>query len=136
MNPITVLKIMGSMGCRYLESKIHLILDYTTKMCDNGRVIIISDSKGPYSVMFFSVTDDPDSFLKKESYEYKSHDPLGKILYIEKLISLGWNKSIRQEFETEILKKFPQITHGEWHRWAKWGDRRVIAKRRLQHVSN
>lgn len=134
MNPIMILKIMGEMGARYRESKINDIVDYTTRMCDNGRIIIISDKDEPFAVLFFSVTNDPDKFLNKGQYEFMSHDPCGKILCVEKLISRGWNKELRTEFESKITEKFPQITHGVWYRYGKVGDRKVIAKvrRRLE----
>ena len=134
MNAILLLKAMGEMGVRYPASHIDEIIDYTTKMYDNGRIITISDPNGLFAVAFFSITDSPEEFLKKGELVYKSHDPVGKIVYLEKLVSRGWNRELRIEFETELLKKYPNITHGVWHRWAKWGDRKVIGKRRLQNV--
>lgn len=134
MNPITVLKIMGEMGLRYRPSEMDQAIDYTTRMMDNGRVIMIWDRDMPQAVLFFSMTNDPDLFLKKGTWEYRSQDPEGKIIYLEKLISRGWNRKLRAQLETEIIKKYPNMTHGVWHRYAFWGDRKVISKRRLQNV--
>ena len=135
MNPIAILSLMGEMGARYRESKIHLILDYTMRMCDNGRVLVISDSQSPVCVVFYSMTNEPDTFLKKGDYEYKSHDPEGRVAVLEKLVSRKWNKEIRQALESELIRKFPNMAYGTWYRYGKVGDRQVTAKvRRLQNV--
>ena len=136
MNPIYILKVMGEMGMRYRESKIYEILDYTMRMLDNGRVIIVYNNDIPYAVMFFSVTNNTEEFLKKDDWTYKSHDPEGNAIVVEKLIARGWNRQIRLEFESEIIKKFPNIQYGVWNKWVKQGDHTVKSRRRLQNVSN
>src|SRR3990167_11290062 len=134
MNPISVLTIMGEMGLRYRASEINETIDYATKMLDNGRVIVIWDDDIISAVLFFSITNEPKLFLEKQTWEFKSHDPEGKIVYLEKLVSRGWNKKIRLQLESEIIRKYPNIDHAEWHRWGKTGDRPVISKRRFQNV--
>jgi len=117
MIAIHVLKLMGELGLRYRESEIAQAVDYTTRMIDNGRVILIWDDLSPIAVMFFSVTDTPDEFLKKGTWEFRSHDVNGKTVYVEKIISKTWNKELRIRFEEKILQKFPDFTQGVWHKW-------------------
>ena len=137
MNVIMLLEKMGEeIGVRYLPSKIHEIIDYTSKMLDNGRIITLSDESGLLGVMYFSVTDDYEPFLKKGEFEFKSHDPEAKTIYVEKMISRKWNKEIRLEFEKEVMKRYPWVNQCIGHRRSKNGDRKVLNKRRLKYVSN
>ena len=137
MNAIGLIKILGEMGCRFKTSQFNDIIDYFALMLDDERVILISKEGKLCAVLLFSITDDPELHLKKESWEYREHDPQAKTAYIEKLISKSWNKDMRREFESELIRKHPQIERGLWHRYASWGDRQVTIKVRGGiHVRN
>jgi len=136
MTPIDILLFMGENGIRFKRNEVLSAVDYVTRMIEADRVIIIYENRDVHSVLFFSMSDDTDFFFKKNTWEFRDHDDYGKIVYLEKLVSRGWNKEIRFKVENEILKIHPQMTHGAWHRWDWWGDRMVIAKRRIQNVRN
>lgn len=127
---------MGEMGLRYHQSEIAQAMDYTTRMIEDGRVIIITSHGEPVSIMFISLTNSPDNYLKKENWEYLTHDAHGECVYIEKIISRKWNREIRNLIESELSSRYPSFTYAVWHRWAKWGDRKVTIKRRINHVRN
>lgn len=134
MNAIKLARIFGEMGCLFMRNELRDALNYFQKMLENNRIVYILDNNKPYAFLFFSMTNDPDKFLKKDKWEYLDHDENGKIVYVEKLISKGWNKELRSEFERIIAEKYPQFESGVWHRFARWGDRQVIAKRRKINV--
>lgn len=133
MSPINLLKSIGEMGGRYKVSELHLIMDYATRMLEDKRVVLINLDEKPYACLFFSLTNLESSHLVKGTWDYISHDPDGKYLYVEKLIATKWSKTLRLRFEEEIIKTYPQITHGVWHRWATYGDRIVKSKRRVNN---
>lgn len=134
MNAIDLMKIMGKMGTMFSAKSIEEIIDYCALMLNDDRVIMISEDSNPISFIFYSITDEPEKYLEKEKYQYLTHDKSGKFVYVEKLISFHWNKYLRIIFERLITSKYPQIESGVWHRQARWGDRRVISKRRFQNV--
>ena len=138
MDAIELMVILGEMKVRYRESDIEPGIEYFNSMIKDSRVIIIRKDYLPYAVLTFSITDEPDKYLKKGPWEYLSHDVNGKTIYIEKLISKGWDKELRRDFESTLTFLYPQIEYGIWHRWAKWGDRQVITKvkRRVENVRN
>lgn len=131
MNAVKLAKIFGEMGCLFYQHELKSALDYFQKMLEADRIVYILSDDKPYAFLFISLTNDPDAFLKKGKWEYLDQDEAGKILYVEKLISKGWDKETRVLFEKLITEKYPQIEYGLWHRWAKWGDRKVTSKRRI-----
>ena len=138
MNAVDLMAILGELRVRYRESDIEPAIAYFTAMLKDSRVIIIRKDYKLYAVLTFSVTNDHEKFLKKGVWEYLPHDPKGSCIYVEKLISTGWDKELRTDFESTVTFLYPQIEYGLWHRWARWGDRQVIAKvkRRVQNVRN
>ena len=134
MNAIELMEILGNLNCRFYEIQLEQTISYFQKMIDDERVILISKDKVPYAVMTFSITNDPDKFLKKGVWDYLPHDPKGTIFYAEKLMAKGWDKELRINFESLILALYPQIEYGIWHRYGKTGDRQVTTKRRLHNV--
>ena len=134
MNAIELAKVLGEIGMKFYESQLQEMVRYFSLMLDNHRVIVINKDGSPYSVFFFSITDDPDHFLLKDTWDYRTHNQYGKIVYVEKLVSKGWDREIRVLFEGLIVDQYPQIEYGVWHRWGKTGDRKVTVKRRLSNV--
>lgn len=133
MNPLNLLKSMGEMGVMFSERHIASIMDYCSRMLEDERIIRIDSEGKPVAFIFYSLGD-PEKFLKKGEYEYRAHDPKSETVYVEKLVSFTWNRSLRILFEKLITHKYPQLKSGAWHRRGKRGDRPVITKRRLQHV--
>lgn len=111
-----------------------MVLDYFQKMIDDGRIIVIKKDSKIHAFIAFSVTDNPEEFHKKGEWNFKTHNPSGKIVYIEKLISKGWNRDLRFQFEEMILKEYPNLERGVWHRWARWGDRKTFTVRRIKNA--
>lgn len=135
-NAIGIMKFMGECGARFSYKGLDHIISYIENMIKDQRVTVISENHKPIAVLFFSMTDNPQYFLRKGTWDYLPHFPQGKIIYVEKLVSRGWNKLIRKQFESEVTKVHPQIEFAIWHRYAKWGDRQVTYKRRMKNVRN
>jgi hypothetical protein len=136
MNAIDLMVKMGEMGTMFRETKIQEIAGYCALMLNDERVIVISEDKKPCAFIFYSITDDPEKYLKKGQYEYLPHSLEGKTVYVEKLVSFFWNRDLRVIFERIITEKHPQLEHGAWHRASKHGDRQVITKRRLHGIQH
>ncbi len=136
MNSVELLIGMGDIGWRFKRKDIPSMMNYFDKMIEDKRILIIAREGNLLAVMAFSMCFDYETYLKKGEWEFKEHDRSGDIIYIEKLISLYWNKEMRYEFENIITAFYPNIKYGVWHRWAKWGDRKVVYKRRIQNVRN
>ena len=135
MDAIGIIRMLGEMGLRFKgEGELDRAILYFINMIKDERICIVYDEGEPYAMIAYSMTDDPDTFLKKDTWNYLQHNPHGKIVYVEKMASKGWNRQIRTIFEHVISTKYPQMESGIWHRWAKFGDRKVIAKRRLINV--
>ena len=135
MNAIDVIKMLGEMGLKFRSScELDSAILYFINMIKDERIILISEDGEPYAVIAYSMTDDPDTFLKKETWDYLQHDPIGNIVYVEKIVSKSWNRELRNILEHVVSAKYPQMEYGMWHKWAKWGDRKVISKRRLINV--
>ena len=134
MNSLEILKFLGELGVLYRKRTLPLAFDYVEDMLHNERIIEIRENGLPYAMIFYSVTNDPYSFLKKGEFEFKEHDPYASTVYIEKMISREWTKELRKQFESFLVERYPQLEYGIWHRYSKWGDRQVTVKRRFQHV--
>lgn len=134
MDPIQIIELMGEMGYKFNEKDIDPMIAHILNMLKDERIMVINKDSKPYAIMFYSITDSIDEFLVKETWDYKPHHPEGKIVYVEKIISMGWDKDLRRIIEQTVRTKYPQVEYGVWHRWAKWGDRMVVTKRRLLNV--
>ena len=123
------------MGLKFRgEGELDSAILYFINMIHDGRVLEILEDGEPYAICAYSMTNDPDTFLKKGTWDYLPHDSNGSVVYIEKLASKGWDRRLRNIIEHIILTKHQQMEYGVWHKWAKWGDRKVISKRRLVNV--
>ena len=132
MNVTDLIKSMGSMGTMFSEKNFNDILDYCSLMLYDERVVMVNENDKPVAFIFYAITDDPDKYLKKGSYEYIPHDISGKAVYVEKLVSFTWNRDLRMLFERIIIEKYPQIEYGVWYRAKKWGDQKVVTRRRIE----
>lgn len=129
MTAVDLVKILGEFGARFTD--LDPVLTYCVNMITDERVVIVYEDNKPHSVFFYSITDNEETFLKKGMWEYKKQDPQGKILYVEKMVTKGWNRELRNIFELTVCTKYPQIECGCWHRYGRTGDRKVISKRRV-----
>jgi hypothetical protein len=127
---------MGRQGIRYPKDEIKGIKEYVRKMVEDRRVIAVEDARGLHTVIFFSICEDPEPFLKKGTWEYRTHSPGGRFFYGEKIVSKGWQKDFRNHIKQTLLKVYPQLDTGTWHRWARWGDRTVTIRRKECIPSN
>ena len=135
MNTIDLLKEMGELGVKFKRSEIEPAIDYVSKMLSDKRVIYMTGENDERVISFFSVCYNYEPFYKKKTWDYLPHFPEGNIVYVEKIVSTGWNRKMRELFEIEILKHHPKFEHAVWHRWAKWGDRKTLTVRRVkEHV--
>jgi len=78
---------MGRNGARYPADYIDSVIHYVEKMIADERVIVLSDDQKTNSVVFCSVCHDYRPFYIKWDWEYIPHQPDGKIVYTEKLLS-------------------------------------------------
>jgi hypothetical protein len=124
MNAYDIIKILGEIGVLFRTKIIDDAIDYFALMLYDERIILIKKDGNPHAIICFSMTDEPEIYLKKKTWDYLSHDVLGKTIYVEKIVSKGWDKELRDQFEREIIKRYPQIEYGVWHREGKHGDRR------------
>lgn len=133
MNELGVIKFLGQRGARFGKRSLDQAISYFSHMIKDKRVITLFKDGKLHSIMAFSLGEDFDRFYRKHVWRYVPHDPSGKILYVEMVVSKSWDKDIRKQFRDEILKLYPQIEEAHWHKWATWGDRHVMW-RRNQHV--
>jgi len=133
---LKILIWMGEHGIKYPVSEGEKAIEYVEKMIFDKRVIYISEDDRLKSMVFYSITDYPENFLKKKTWDYLEHNPRGRTVYIEKAVSDIWNKKIRKIMEEKMLEFYPQLTKAKWHRWAKWGDRQVTIRRKKDVLQN
>lgn len=135
MDAIELMRTLGAdLNCVFRPSELDVAIGYFMNMIKDERVIVIYEDSKPHAVMTYSLTDDPDTFLKKATWDYLPQNLLAKTIYVEKLVSKGWNKELRTLFEQMIIKRHPRLEHGIWHRYGLDGDRKVTTKRRLHYV--
>lgn len=123
-----LLCFMGECGFRYKESELRDIYYYVKKMVKDRRVIAVKDGERYHTVIFYSIAQEWEPYLKKGEWEYATHQPGGCCIYIEKAVSKGWNKYIRNSLKQIILDKYPQLHMAKWHRYGNWGDRAVTRR--------
>jgi len=131
MTYLDVLEIMYQLGFKVVRSVVYDVIDYLDNMLRDNRILVINKDGQPYALILFSITNSYEPFFLKSDFDFLPHNPNGRIIYLEKLISKGWDKDLRQQFEETILQIYPQLETAVWHRR---GDRKVVAKRRLQYV--
>lgn|SRR3990167_1683653 len=128
---LDILLFMGERGLRYRTSEIEDVLYYTERMYKDDRIITIYDGETLNTVVFFSICNDYLNYLIKPTWIYKEHDKNGSISYIEKIVSVSYNKELRLLIEQLIISKYPSATIGKWHVWGKLGDRESTTKEYL-----
>ena len=131
MTYLDVLEIMYQLGFKVVRSVIINVIDYIDNMLRDNRILVINRNGEPYALIFFSISNSYEPYFFKSDFDFLPHNPNGRIIYLEKLISKGWDKKLRQQFEQTILQIYPQLETAVWHRR---GDRKIVAKRRLQYV--
>ena len=131
MNTLDIIKFMGERGGRFPKDSIKEIIHYFSNMIRDGRVVVIYKEKEIYAFVTFALTDEYERFYKKKTWDYVPHDKSGKIMYVEFMVCKQWNKQLRYQFQSEILKLYPQIEEAHWHRWASYGDRLITWRRKL-----
>lgn len=130
MNAIDLLLFMGELGKRYSEKDLLEAHYYLYRMIDDGRTIVIMEDGKVHAFICFSICEDFEQFYKKDTWDYIPHYPSGSIIYIELMICRKWTKELRGKFEELIIQRYPQLHTGIWHKYAKWGDRKVLTPRR------
>lgn len=127
---LDLLCFMGRQGIRYPKHKMHDVHDYMNRMIEAERIIVINDEQGIHTTIMFSLCEESEPFLKKRTWEYREHNPEGTTFYIEKAVSRGWTRELRNQFKELLLRKFPQLTIAQGHRWGSHGDRLLKCRRR------
>ena len=120
---LDILLFMGEEGIRYKTSEIEDVLDYVERMLSDERILVIYDDNKMNTVLFFSVCNDYMNYLRKPTWIYKEHNPYGKMVYIEKIVSKTYNKEIRLKIQHLIMSLYPTVRFGKWHVFGKIGDR-------------
>jgi len=105
-------------------------------MLEDGRIMELREFDHLHSVLFFSVTNFPDDYLKKGMWEYKEDDPSGDTFYIEKIFSKGWSKKLTMKVNDLALASYPSIKFGAWDRYGIMSDRRFTMKVRRHHAEH
>lgn len=125
---LDVVNFMGSEGVRYKKSELYKVYNYTKRMLDDQRIMVISDNKEIKAVIFFSICEDYLKYLKKPTWKYLEHNSKGTYVYIEKAVSKSWDRGMRLAVQRGILKSYSQVKTGKWHRYGTYGDREVTTK--------
>ena len=89
-----------------------LVKMYIELMGQDERIFLIDG----HGVLFYSICFKTAPFAKKPLFNYLPHDVNGDICYIEKVVSSVWNRQIRDAFEEEVIKKYPQLKCAQFHR--------------------
>src|SRR3990167_2226602 len=117
---------MGECGARYKPAELLQVMSYTDRMLSDRRIIGIHSEGLLKGLVFFSICDDAGPFYKKGLWEYLPHVPEATIFYPEKLVARIWNRELRRNLETAILKEYPQIEGSIWYRSTQTNDRKVV----------
>ncbi len=132
MRVLDILLFMGELGARYKRRDIPLIENYFSQMISDGRVAIIYRNSVPQAILTFSICNNMVKYYQKGMWDYVPHNPLGTIVYVEKLACRYWDKNMRQEFQELITERYPNFERAIWHRSGRNRDRKVEYQRRLQ----
>lgn len=130
MKILPILKLMGRTGIKFRLSELEDIFYYIRRMLNDCRVVELCDNGVTHGYLFFSICDDIDAYYKKPTWKYVPQNPNGAILYIEKLVALSWNKDLRKLIQDKFEKN-QNLGVAIWHRFARWGDRKVIYRRHV-----
>jgi len=109
--------------------------DYFRKMAEDGRLIKIWKDGKSHTFLTFSICDDYRPYAYKALWQVLSHNPSGRICFIEKIVSRGWSKQLRKEIQDAIISRFPSIEEAVWFRPTNTQEeRKVTWRRHASHV--
>jgi len=131
---------LGECGLRYTKDHFITIYSYLDQMIKDGRIFMIYKDGIPVSFIAVSICREPDCqiYYFKDTWQYVSHDLNGDIAYIEKFVSLKYDRKLRLEIEKKIKELFKNVILGLWFRPHNIKDDRImISKLRGDyHVHN
>ncbi len=126
-----IIDLFGQLGIRWTKEEMNLMFDYCQRMISDSRVILVNEGDEPHTVIFYTICEDYEKYLKKPNWLYLEHNPKGHIFYVEVACSKGWSKGLRNDIRELIINKYPSVTMGKWFRYGKYGDRPVTVRRRI-----
>lgn len=85
-------------------------------MTKDGRYVTIIENGKVSLMMFFSVCDDPEPYLNNIDHEYIPHDPSGKILVIEDMVTTKFKFKYVSAIQDSFCNKFPHLEKAMWRR--------------------
>ncbi len=127
MNTLDLIHEMTTWGHQVKTEQIPSFHRYMTEMLKRDRVLMLESDRGLESVIFYFLTDDVTPFTNKPTWAMPE-DNNGHILFIDKMLSRSWTKSVREAIREQVEARYPQVTEAHWLRRPK--NRHVILKRR------
>ena len=112
------------------------IADYPYKMIKDGRVVSIAENGKVVAIVFFSLCNDETEHLWNWDYEYRTHNPDGKILVLEGLVCKDFHFGIVKKMKEVFYQKFPQIEKTVWRRDKRDNKKCTLRRRHEFHYSN
>jgi len=104
---------------------------YFEQMIKDERVMVFYDDKKPIGFLAYSICDDYLPFWRKSAWEFKPHNPEGKIVFIEHMAFKNFDKKFKTLIERSLISKYPDFECAIWRRNRKPEDKKVIVKRRI-----
>lgn len=89
---------------------------YVCEMLREKRVVSITENGKIKAMIFFSLCDDEKEHLWNLEYEFRPHNPKGKILIIEAMAGKSFSFSLLKKLKEIFYTKFPQIEKTMWRR--------------------
>ena len=90
--------------------------EYVAKMLRDGRIATIFEDGKFSSLVFFSLCDNENEHLWNLEYEYKPHNPNGRVLVLDGLVSPNFNFRVVKKMKEVFYGRFPQIEKTVWRR--------------------
>lgn len=134
MKELEVFEFMKLRGMKLDPIQTEEAIRYVSLMLLDQRIIVILRYSDLHTVAFFSICNNPTPYQAKQTWGFLQHDPEGKVVFIEKMVTKGWNKEVRHGLEKVLINRFPQLEEGIWCRDSEQGDRKVTYRRRLSYV--
>lgn len=105
---------------------------YFSTMLRRNRVLAIEDESGISCILCFFITNDLAPFANKPTWATPKDSPRGHTFFIDKMVARSWNPSLRRLVQSEVEKRYPNITQAYWLREPH--NRSVIIKKRKNYV--
>ncbi|MBU2052577.1 hypothetical protein KKH13_05210 [Patescibacteria group bacterium] len=115
-------------GLRCDKPSLLKIYDYTLSMLRDKRLAMFFHDEELIGIAYFSICNSIDNYQNKPCWQYISHDPLGHIAFIEKVVALKWNKQLRILLEHEITSRYGNVKLGVAYRSSLAEDRQRTYK--------